>query len=147
MNWTGGSLQRTKNANKGTLQKQKAYFARARARTHLQNRSHSLVMPFCPSYLRNDKSFDLGSQVPPVRPGSAWHTGNSARRRREAPEYEADPDNGGPNALALEESAHAVASSRVLQRPTSASRRLGPSARGKLHRLCLIKIFYELEAK
>lgn len=35
MNWTGGRLQQSKNANKGIIQKQKAHFARAR--TQLQN--------------------------------------------------------------------------------------------------------------
>jgi hypothetical protein len=52
MNWTGGSLQRTKIANKGVTQKQKAYFARARM--HLQNGPTSPAAPFQPSYLRND---------------------------------------------------------------------------------------------
>ena len=34
MNWTGGRLQRSKNANKGIVQKQKAHFARARTQLH-----------------------------------------------------------------------------------------------------------------
>jgi hypothetical protein len=143
MNWTGGSLQRTKNANKGTLQKQKAYFARAR--THLQNRSNSPVVPFRPNYLQNDVSFELGSQISLSGSRSVRHTGKSARRHREAPVQEAGPEDGGFDALALEESLHAVVSPRALRWPNSPSRRLGASANGKLHRLCLPKICDESE--
>lgn len=50
MNWTGGQLQRnSKNAVKGTLQKQKQHFARVR--TQLQNGTKSGSVPFCPSFL------------------------------------------------------------------------------------------------
>jgi hypothetical protein len=54
MNWTGGSLQRTKHANKGVLQKQKAYFAKSR--THLQNDFPSAAVPFKPSYALQDET-------------------------------------------------------------------------------------------
>ncbi|KAI8942985.1 hypothetical protein NX059_001022 [Plenodomus lindquistii] len=54
MNWTGGSLQRTKKSNGGTIQQQKAYFARAR--THVQNVTSSQAVPFRPSYLQADGS-------------------------------------------------------------------------------------------
>ncbi|KAH7380482.1 hypothetical protein DE146DRAFT_793699 [Phaeosphaeria sp. MPI-PUGE-AT-0046c] len=57
MNWTGGSLQRTKNANKGVLQKQKAYFARSH--THPQNDPGSNAIAFKPSYALQDKSPNL----------------------------------------------------------------------------------------
>jgi hypothetical protein len=50
MNWTGGTLQRTKHANKGITQKQKAYFARAR--THLQNGSSHQLFRFGPATCR-----------------------------------------------------------------------------------------------
>ncbi|KAH7132252.1 hypothetical protein B0J11DRAFT_577180 [Dendryphion nanum] len=50
MDWTGGQLQRnSKNAVKGTLQKQKQHFARVR--TQLQNGTKSGSVPFCPSFL------------------------------------------------------------------------------------------------
>lgn len=55
MNWTGGSLQRTKNARKGVRQAQKAYFARVR--TNLQNEAYSPGAPFRPSELREDEKF------------------------------------------------------------------------------------------
>ena len=89
MNWTGGTLQRTKNANKGVVQKQKAYFARAR--THLQNGSKSPVAPFRPSYFQNDNNFELVGYPPSFGSGSVRHTGHSARRRREATDREPSP--------------------------------------------------------
>jgi hypothetical protein len=82
MNWTGGSLQRTRNANKGIVQKQKAYFARAR--THLQNGPRSPAAPFRPTYLQNDDNFELAGCLPSFGSGSVRHTGHSARRRNEA---------------------------------------------------------------
>ncbi|EUC33115.1 hypothetical protein COCCADRAFT_96923 [Bipolaris zeicola 26-R-13] len=56
MNWTGGSLQRTKKANSGMLQRQRAYFAKAR--TNLQNIPQTPVAPFIPSYLRDNSKSD-----------------------------------------------------------------------------------------
>ncbi|USP78141.1 uncharacterized protein yc1106_05415 [Curvularia clavata] len=58
MNWTGGSLQRTKKANAGMLQQQKAYFAKARAST--QSTPRMPVAPFCPSFLRDDDKLGPG---------------------------------------------------------------------------------------
>jgi hypothetical protein len=82
MNWTGGSLHRTKNANKGVVQKQKAYFARVR--THLQNGSKPLAMPFRPSYLQNDESFELVRHLSSFTIGSVRHIGHLARCRADA---------------------------------------------------------------
>jgi hypothetical protein len=76
MNWTGGSLQRTKHASKGIVQKQKAYFAKAR--THHQDGAKS---PFRPSYLGDDNSFGLSRHMPSYGKGSVRHTGHTARRR------------------------------------------------------------------
>jgi hypothetical protein len=90
MNWTGGTLQRTKHANKGVVQKQKAYFARAR--THLQNGSNPTIAPFRPSYLQNDDSFELAGRLPSFGSGSVRHTGHSARRHREARDREPSPN-------------------------------------------------------
>jgi hypothetical protein len=59
MNWTGGSLQRTKIANKGVAQKQRAHFARARM--HLQNGPTSPAAPFHPSFLRNEDRPEPGT--------------------------------------------------------------------------------------
>ncbi|EUC51111.1 hypothetical protein COCMIDRAFT_80024 [Bipolaris oryzae ATCC 44560] len=56
MNWTGGSLQRTKKANSGMLQRQRAYFAKAR--TNLHNIPQTPIAPFCPSYLRDNSKSD-----------------------------------------------------------------------------------------
>ncbi|KAF1849426.1 uncharacterized protein K460DRAFT_354276 [Cucurbitaria berberidis CBS 394.84] len=81
MNWTGGSLQRTKNANKGVLQRQKAYFARAR--THLQSASNSPTTPFRPSYLGDNDSFDFMEQIPTLGSGVVQHAGHPARGRGE----------------------------------------------------------------
>lgn len=52
MNWTGGSLQRTKKANSGVLRQQKAYFAKAR--TNPPSAPRTPAAPFRPSYLRDD---------------------------------------------------------------------------------------------
>jgi hypothetical protein len=79
MNWTGGSLQRTKHANKGIVQKQKAYFARAR--THHQKGSKSPSVPFRPNFLGVDGSFELSGHVSSYGKGSVRHTGHSGRRR------------------------------------------------------------------
>ncbi|KAH7092137.1 hypothetical protein FB567DRAFT_231599 [Paraphoma chrysanthemicola] len=82
MNWTGGTLQRTKHANKGVIQKQKAYFARAR--THLQNGAESPDVPFRPSYLQNYDSFELAGHLPLLGSGSVRHTGHSVTQRRDS---------------------------------------------------------------
>ncbi len=79
MNWTGGSLQRTKNANKGILQKQKAYFAKAR--TQLQNNSNRSTANFRPSYLDEDEYYDLTRRVPTGRAASFHQSGHSLRRQ------------------------------------------------------------------
>ncbi|KAF1939707.1 hypothetical protein EJ02DRAFT_408020 [Clathrospora elynae] len=89
MNWTGGSLQRTRKANQGVMQQQKAYFAKAR--TQLQNMQSSTVAPFRPSYLR-DRDVDLFGQMPMLGSGSVRHTGHSARRRGETTRREHSPD-------------------------------------------------------
>ena len=76
MNWTGGSLQRTKKANTGIVQQQRAYFAKAR--THFQNATNLPAAPFFPSYLRESENAGfLG--IPPFGSGSVRHTGHSAR--------------------------------------------------------------------
>jgi hypothetical protein len=76
MNWTGGSLQRTKQASKGVVQKQKAYFARTR--THIQNGPKSPAAPFRPTYLQNDDKFELTGQLPAFVSSSVRHTKHSA---------------------------------------------------------------------
>jgi hypothetical protein len=91
MNWTGGSLQRTKHANKGVVQKQKAYFAKAR--TQLQSDSKSPAAPFRPTYLLNDSIFELAGHLPAFGSGSVRHTGHSARNRRESIQRGPSPDN------------------------------------------------------
>lgn len=65
MNWTGGRLQRSKNANNGVVQKQKAHFARAR--TRLQNGATSLTSPSRPSFVHNGDT-SLGGRLPPFPP-------------------------------------------------------------------------------
>ncbi|KAG9194174.1 hypothetical protein G6011_04209 [Alternaria panax] len=80
MNWTGGSLQRTKKANRGVLQQQKAYFAKAR--TQLQNATDSPAAPFRPSYLRDNDDCGLWGITPSVS-GSVRHTGHAAKRTGE----------------------------------------------------------------
>lgn len=72
MNWTGGTLQRTKHANKGVIQKQKAHFARARAQQ--QHSPGTAAAPFRPEYLQGGDDYEFGQRFPP---------GHSARRRRE----------------------------------------------------------------
>ncbi|KAF2822086.1 hypothetical protein CC86DRAFT_448494 [Ophiobolus disseminans] len=90
MNWTGGTLQRTKNANKGVVQRQKAHFARVR--TYLQNGSNTSIAPFRPSYLQNDDSFELAGHLPSFGSGSVRHTGHSARHHRDTPDQGLPPD-------------------------------------------------------
>jgi hypothetical protein len=87
MNWTGGSLQRTKHANKGVAQKQKAYFARTR--TYHQEGSKLPAVPFRPSFLGVDSSFEFSGHVPSYGQGSVRHTGHSGRRRQ-VPAYPVD---------------------------------------------------------
>ncbi|CAI6332275.1 unnamed protein product [Periconia digitata] len=60
MNWTGGSLQRLRNTNKGTVQKQKAHFARAR--TRLQSGPRRSSPPVPPSYISNN--IPVGKDTP-----------------------------------------------------------------------------------
>jgi hypothetical protein len=90
MNWTGGSLQRTKKANAGVLQQQKAYFAKAR--THLQNSNNLPVAPFRPSYLRDTAELDLMGGKLAFGSGSVRHTGHSVKRRDERSRREASID-------------------------------------------------------
>ncbi|KAI2480848.1 hypothetical protein Ptr902_07874 [Pyrenophora tritici-repentis] len=78
MNWTGGSLQRTKKANSGVLQQQRAYFAKAR--THLHNATNSPIAPFYPDYLRESEDPGLLG-ISSFGTGSVRHTGHSARHR------------------------------------------------------------------
>ena len=75
MNWTGGTLQRTKNANKSVIQKQKAYFARAR--TQLQQGPATPATPFRPDYLNDEDDSELGHYLPSFGKDSAHHTGHS----------------------------------------------------------------------
>lgn len=103
MNWTGGSLQRTKKANTGVVQQQKAYFARAR--TQLQNDTNSPVAPFRPSYLQDDgDSYLLG--IAPSGSGSLRHTGHAAKRRNERTQPEHTPGNYQPTAKRRETTPH-----------------------------------------
>jgi hypothetical protein len=81
MNWTGGSLQRTKHANKSVVQKQKAYFARAR--THLQNGPKSPATPFRPTYLQKNDNLELVGYLPSFGSSSVRHTGHPPRHRYE----------------------------------------------------------------
>ncbi|KAF2686768.1 hypothetical protein K458DRAFT_402328 [Lentithecium fluviatile CBS 122367] len=74
MNWTGGRLQRFKQANNGIVQKQKAHFTRAR--TLLENNSSSLTSPFHPSFFRDDES-ELSGWLPPFSSRTVRHTGHS----------------------------------------------------------------------
>ncbi|KAI4665235.1 uncharacterized protein J4E88_010560 [Alternaria novae-zelandiae] len=103
MNWTGGSLQRTKKANTGVIQQQKAYFARAR--TQLQNDTNPPVAPFRPSYLQDDEdSYLLG--IAPFGSGSLRHTGHAAKRRNERTQPEHTPGNYQPTAKRRETTPH-----------------------------------------
>jgi hypothetical protein len=81
MNWTGGSLQRTKHANKGVVQKQKAYFARAR--TELQNPG-SPTAPFRPDYFREAGNREVDQRLPSSRSASTRRIGHGARFWRKA---------------------------------------------------------------
>ncbi|XPT01678.1 hypothetical protein M3J09_010808 [Ascochyta lentis] len=83
MNWTGGSLQRTKNAHKGVVQRQKAHFARAR--TQLQQSPGAPIMPFRPDYLVDGDGRESGHHLSPFG-SSIRHTGHSPRRHRERDE-------------------------------------------------------------
>ncbi|OAL44640.1 hypothetical protein IQ07DRAFT_246181 [Pyrenochaeta sp. DS3sAY3a] len=51
MNWTGGSLQRTKKANQSLTQKQRAYFAKSRGQPQ-----HLPMLPVAPSHLPSDSN-------------------------------------------------------------------------------------------
>ncbi|KAF3033472.1 hypothetical protein E8E11_003068 [Didymella keratinophila] len=85
MNWTGGTLQRTKHANKGVIQKQKAHFARAR--TQLQHSPGTPAAPFRPDFLQGSDTYDLGQRLPAFSTGSVRRTGHSARKHREEGNY------------------------------------------------------------
>ncbi|KAF1835189.1 hypothetical protein BDW02DRAFT_597577 [Decorospora gaudefroyi] len=89
MNWTGGSLQRTKKANTGVLQQQRAYFAKAR--THLQNTTNSPGPPFRPSYLRDNE--DFGAMRASFGSGSVRHVGHPAKRSGARRRRKPSPDN------------------------------------------------------
>ncbi|KAF2746316.1 hypothetical protein M011DRAFT_459453 [Sporormia fimetaria CBS 119925] len=79
MNWTGGSLQRhSKNAHKGTVNRQKEHFAKIR--TALQNGHSTTAVPFCPSYLQNDDT-NFGGRLPPLVHRSVRHTGHPKHPR------------------------------------------------------------------
>ncbi|KAH9866208.1 hypothetical protein J1614_008773 [Plenodomus biglobosus] len=78
MNWTGGSLQRTRKGNGGIIQQQKAYFARAR--THLQDVTNSPAAPFRPSYLHASGSDGLMGQLPLFGTQSIRHKGQTSKR-------------------------------------------------------------------
>lgn len=53
MNWTGGRLQRSRAANKGVIQRQKAHFARAKAQ--LQDSASTDTSPHRPSFFRDER--------------------------------------------------------------------------------------------
>ena len=84
MNWTGGTLQRTKNADKGVIQKQKAYFARAR--TQLQQSPGTPAAPFRPEFFQDGDDRELDHHLPLLGSGSVRHTGHLARKRPEVDE-------------------------------------------------------------
>ncbi|PSN66145.1 hypothetical protein BS50DRAFT_677419 [Corynespora cassiicola Philippines] len=75
MNWTGGSLQRSKNANKGVVQKQRQHFARVR--TQLQ---HGIpkTSPSRPSHLAEGRLAPAG-RLPPVAAASVQHVAHRGR--------------------------------------------------------------------
>lgn len=81
MNWTGGSLQRTRKANGGIIQQQKAYFARARA--HLQNVTNLPTTPFRPSYLNASREDGLPGQEASLATRSLRHKGQTSKPRRQ----------------------------------------------------------------
>jgi hypothetical protein len=137
MNWTGGSLQRTKKANQGTVQKQKAFFSRAR--TQPEKASNLSVTQFRPSYLQDDETFEVTARMPPFGSGSVRHAGHSARSRREVVERMASPEEekreSGPNVR----SQHKVASHRMARRAHFGDIPGGLVSEGKLdQRTCLV---------
>ncbi len=75
MNWTGGTLQRTKNANKGVIQKQRAHFARAR--TKLQQSPNSPTTPFRPDFLRDGDCIDFGHHIDSSTSSVIYHAGSN----------------------------------------------------------------------
>lgn len=85
MNWTGGTLQRTKHANKSVIQKQRAHFARAR--TQLQHNPGTPAAPFRPDFLQGSNDYELGQRLPAFGTGSVRHTGHSDRERREGGDH------------------------------------------------------------
>jgi hypothetical protein len=89
MNWTGGSLQRTKKANKGVLQQQKTYFAKAR--TQLHNPPNSHVAPFRPNHLHDNNESGLWGVIP-FGSGSVRPTGHRAKHPSERAQRETTPD-------------------------------------------------------
>lgn len=92
MNWTGGTLQRTKNANKSIIQKQKAYFARAR--TQLQQSPATPATPFRPDYLNdgNDEGdSEFRHHLSSSRKDSTHHAGYSATKLLELDRCSASP--------------------------------------------------------
>lgn len=76
MNWTGGRLQRSKNANRGIVQKQKAHFARARV--PIQNDTAARTSPSRNDLVRIEKGHAISiSQPPPSNAHASRHTGDS----------------------------------------------------------------------
>ncbi|KAJ4993273.1 hypothetical protein SVAN01_01248 [Stagonosporopsis vannaccii] len=80
MNWTGGTLQRTKNAKKGVVQKQRAYFARAR--TKLQQSPGTPAAPFRPDFLQEGDDYRDANRASSFASGSVHSTRHLARKRR-----------------------------------------------------------------
>lgn len=72
--------QRTKHANNGVIQKQKAYFARAR--TQLQQTPDTPAL-FRPDYLQLGDDYEFGQCLTSFGPGPMRDLGHSARRRGE----------------------------------------------------------------
>ncbi|KAF2851785.1 hypothetical protein T440DRAFT_394426 [Plenodomus tracheiphilus IPT5] len=79
MNWTGGSLQRTRKSKDGVIQQQKAYFARAR--TQLQDVAHSPAAPFQPNFLHPNGISDMMGQPCSSGTGAVHHTGHAFGQR------------------------------------------------------------------
>jgi len=80
MNWTGGSLQRSKKANKGTLQKQRAHFARARARLQDgpdRHRASNSLSPLHPGFFRDVDTEGPRSTLRSFSSRSVRHAGRS----------------------------------------------------------------------
>ncbi|KAF2452166.1 hypothetical protein P171DRAFT_468511 [Karstenula rhodostoma CBS 690.94] len=77
MNWTGGRLQRSKDANKGIIQKQKAHFARAR--TQLQHDSRASTSTFPYAFLGDERASQQ-PQFPLTSARTARFTGRSRDR-------------------------------------------------------------------